>query len=112
MSPTPQRPRPAARTFLLCYHLTPALARNGVSQHFSDQKVEVHPDGSATVTAQITDLFEARQIVLKYGENCVVESPPELVEQMRVIAAHFAQTYLTPGGLAQLRLWASVHFER
>src|SRR6266705_2214479 len=95
MSPTPQRPRPAPRTFPLRYRLTPALARNSVSQHFQDQQVELHPDGSATVTAQITDLFEARQIVLKYGENCIVESPPELVEQMRVIAAHFAQTYPT-----------------
>jgi predicted DNA-binding transcriptional regulator YafY len=96
--PTPQRPRPAPRTYLLRYHLTPILARNGVSQHFPGQQVESHPDGSATVTSGITDLFEARQLVLKYGENCVVESPPELVEQMRVIAAHFAQTYLTPGG--------------
>lgn len=95
---TPQRPRPAPRTYLLHYHLTPTLARNGVSQHFPGQQVESHPDGSATITAEVTDLFEARQLVLKYGENCVVESPPELVEQMRVIAAHFAQTYLTPGG--------------
>ncbi|HEX3639985.1 MAG TPA: hypothetical protein VHV10_01710 [Ktedonobacteraceae bacterium] len=51
-----------------------------------------------SLSCQIIKLFKARQIVLKYGENCVVESPPELVEQMRVIAAHFAQTYLTPGG--------------
>jgi len=99
MLPTPtQRTRPAPRTYLLRYRLTPVLARNGVSKRFPDQQVEPHPDGSATVTAQITDLFEARQIVLKYGENCLVESPPELVEQMRVVAAHFAQTYLTPGG--------------
>ena len=68
------------------------------SLHLTDQQVEPHPDGSVTVTAQITDLFEARQLVLKYGENCVVESPPELIEQMCIIAAHFAQTYLTPGG--------------
>ncbi len=99
MLPTPtQRTRPAPRTYLLRYRLTPILARNGVSKRFSDQQVELHPDGSATVTAQITDLFEARQIVLKYGENCIVESPPELVEQMGVVAAHFAQIYLTSGG--------------
>jgi predicted DNA-binding transcriptional regulator YafY len=98
MLPTSQRPRPAPRTYLLRYHLTPIIARNGVSQHFPGQQVEAHTDGSATVTAEITDLFEARQLVLKYGENCVVESPPELIEQMRVIATHFAQTYLTPGG--------------
>ena len=68
------------------------------SLHLADQRVEPHLDGSVTVTTQITDLFEARQLVLKYGENCVVESPPELVEQMHVVAAHFAQTYLPLGG--------------
>ncbi len=98
MLPTSQRPRPAPRTYLLRYNLTPNIARNGVSQHFPSQQVEAHPDGAATVTAEITDLFEARQLMLKYGENCVVESPPELVKQMCVIAAHFAQTYPTPGG--------------
>ena len=98
MLPTSQRPRPAPRTYLLRYNLTPNIARNGVSQHFPSQQVKAHPDGAATVTAKITDLFEARQLMLKYGENCVVESPPELVKQMCVIAAHFAQTYPTPGG--------------
>jgi len=49
------------------------------------------------LSCQIIKLFEAHQIVLKYGENCVVESPPELVEQMHVVTAHFAETYLTPG---------------
>ena len=87
------RPR---RTYLLRYHLTPQLARNGVSDQFPEQKVEPHSDGSATITAKVDDLFEVRQIMLKYGENCTVESPPELLERMQPVAVHFSRTYLTP----------------
>ncbi len=71
------------------------IARNSVSQHFPGQTVETHTDGSATVTARIPDLFEARRILLSYGENCTVLEPPELVEQMRVVAAEFSKIYLT-----------------
>jgi predicted DNA-binding transcriptional regulator YafY len=88
--------RPSRRTYLLRYRLTPKLARNGVSDQFPEQKVEEHSDGSATITAKVDDLFEVRQIRLKYGENCTVEAPAELLAQMRPVAVHFAQTYLTP----------------
>ncbi len=94
---TVMRTRPAARTYVLCYHLTPIIARNSVSQHFPEQRVDSHPDGSATITAKIGDLFEARQILLRYGENCIVESPPELLKLMQPVATHF-QRYLTAGG--------------
>lgn len=87
---------PSRPTYLLRYRLTPAIARNSVSEQFPEQEVEKHPDGSATVTAKVDDLFEVRQIMLKYGENCTVESPPELIEQLRPVAVHFARTYLTP----------------
>jgi predicted DNA-binding transcriptional regulator YafY len=59
--------------------------------------VEPHPDGSATVTAQVTDLFEARRILLSYGANCTVLEPPALVEEMRTIAAALYKIYHTPG---------------
>ncbi len=87
----PGRPSPVS----IRYRLSPIIARNGVSQHFSGQEVEHHPDGSATVTASITDLFEARRILLSYGENCTVLEPPKLVEQMRAVALDFKK-YLTP----------------
>ncbi len=89
------RSRPRAPSYLLRYHLTPTLARNSVSQHFPQQEVEKHPDGSATITAEVSDLFEARRILLSYGEHCLVEAPPELVEQMRIVAADFARKYLS-----------------
>ncbi len=94
---TVMRTRPSARTYVLRYHLTPIIARNSVSQHFPEQDIELHADGSATITAKIGNLFEARQILLRYGENCTVESPPELLELMLPVATHF-QRYLTAEG--------------
>ncbi len=85
-------PRPPLHT--LRYHLTPTLARNGVSPHFENQQVEMHKDGSATVTAQTRDLFKAQQIFMRYAEHCIVEEPPALVEKMQIAATHFAQVYL------------------
>jgi len=91
------RSRPSPISYVLRYQLSPVIARNGVSQHFADQQVDMHPDGSATVTARITDLFDTRRTLLSYGENCTVLEPPELVEQMRKVAADFSKKYLTPG---------------
>ena len=85
--------RPFTPTYQLRYWLGPAIARHSVSEHFPEQDVERHADGSATVTARITDLFEARQVILKYGENCVVLEPPELVVQMRHVRDHFVESY-------------------
>lgn len=88
--------RPSPISYVLRYELSPIIARNDVSRHFADQVVESHPDGSATVTARITDLFDARRILLSYGENCTALEPPVLVEQMRKVAADFSKKYLTP----------------
>jgi predicted DNA-binding transcriptional regulator YafY len=88
--------RPSPISYVLCYQLSPVIARNGVSHHFTGQQVDSHSDGSATVTAPITDLFNARRILLSYGENCTVLEPPALVEQMRKVAADFSKKYLTP----------------
>lgn len=87
--------RPSPISYVLRYQLRPAIARNGVSQHFADQEVDVYPDGSAMVTARITNLFDARRTLLSYGENCTVLEPPELVEQLRVVTVEFSKKYLT-----------------
>ena len=77
----PNRPTRASKQ--LRYRLNAVIARNSVSLHFPGQAVETHLDGSATVTAQVTDLFEARRVLLSYGKNCTVLEPPELVAEMR-----------------------------
>ena len=87
--------RPSQTSKLLRYHLSPVIARNRVSEHFPGQVVEAHADGSATVSAQVTDLFEARRTLLSYGLNCTVLEPPELVEEMRMIAAELYKMYCT-----------------
>ena len=86
--------RPARPFYVLRYHLSSLIARHSVSNHFPGQDVQKHPDGSATVTAQVPNLFDARRILLSYGEQCTVLGPPELIKQMRVVARHY-QTYLT-----------------
>ncbi len=78
------------------YHLSAAIARNAVSQHFANQQVERHPDGSATITAQTDDLFEARRILLSYGDGCVALDPPEWVAEFCQIATNLYQTYCNP----------------
>ncbi len=84
-------PRPP---YVVSYRLSPLIARHSVSQHFPEQHIEKHDDGSATVIANVTDLFEARRILLGYGENCTVLGPPELLAQMRSVAHHYT-IYLT-----------------
>ncbi len=86
--------RPPRPFYVLRYHLSFLIARHSVSNHFPGQEVQKHPDGSATVTAQVPNLFDARRILLSYGEQCTVLGPPELIKQMRVVARHY-QTYLT-----------------
>jgi len=93
----PIRPnRPARATKQLRYQLSPVIARNSVSQYFSGQVVESHPDGSATITAQITDLFQARRILLSYGKNCTILEPPELVAEIRDHVIELYKIYHTP----------------
>ncbi|MDQ2805949.1 MAG: WYL domain-containing protein [Chloroflexota bacterium] len=89
-----QPSRPPGRRYLLRYHLNPIIARRRpVSENFPGQQVEYHPDGSATVSAQITDLFTGRRLLLAYGENCHVLSPPELIADLRQTIAALHQHY-------------------
>lgn len=75
--------RPSRPSYTLKYWLSARIARKGVSQHFDGQQIERHDDGSTTVTATTTNLFEAKRILLAYGDGCRVLAPPELVAQMR-----------------------------
>ena len=96
LSKSIQPNRPTGVTKQLRYQLSPVIARNSVSQYFPGQVVESHPDGSATITAQITDLFEARRILLSYGKNCTVFEPPELVAEIRDHVIELCKIYHTP----------------
>jgi predicted DNA-binding transcriptional regulator YafY len=87
--------RSTARSYTLRYRLSAVIARNSVSEHFADQHIERHEDGSATITAQITDLFTALRTLISYREHCIVLEPAELVAQMRDCAEKLYEIYHT-----------------
>jgi predicted DNA-binding transcriptional regulator YafY len=88
----PERPR--QRTFILRYRLNPATARQrDVTAYFPSTRVEYHDDGGATVTATATNLWQARQVLLRYGDGCQVLEPPELLALFRRTAEGLASIY-------------------
>jgi predicted DNA-binding transcriptional regulator YafY len=88
--------QPSRRRFSLRYLLSPLIARRrDIALWFTGSEVEFRPDGSAEVTAQISDLWQARQILLRYREHCHVLHPPELVEMIRETVERMGQMYTT-----------------
>jgi predicted DNA-binding transcriptional regulator YafY len=88
----PQRPQP--RTYTLRYRLLPAVARRrDVAAYFPNTQITYHDDGSATVTATVTNLWQTRQILLRYGAGCEVLEPPELVALFRETAEGLIAIY-------------------
>jgi predicted DNA-binding transcriptional regulator YafY len=85
--------RRPARTYTLRYRLAPTIAGGGVSPRFPETRVTPLPDGWVEVEAQTVDLWRARQVLLRYAENCRVLEPPELVQDMREAAAAMARLY-------------------
>ncbi len=85
----PKRP-----IWTICYELAPEVARKGrVAHWFSDTQIEYRPDGSALVTATVHNLWQTRQILLRYLDSCMVLEPPELVALMREAAQKLSQKY-------------------
>lgn len=88
----PERPQP--RTYTLRYRLLPAVARRrDVAAYFPNTQIDYHDDGSATVTATVTNLWQTRQILLRYGTACEVLEPPELVTLFRQTAEGLVEIY-------------------
>jgi predicted DNA-binding transcriptional regulator YafY len=75
------------------YRLSPTIARFGATRRFPNHTENALPDGWVEVQAETRDLFWAGKILLKYGEHCVALEPPELVKEMRHVAALMAQNY-------------------
>lgn len=80
--------------FRLRYTLVARVARRrDVASYFPDTTIVYHDDGSATVTAMVTNLWQTRQILLRYGDACLVHEPPELVALFRKTAAGLIRLY-------------------
>jgi predicted DNA-binding transcriptional regulator YafY len=91
----PERLRP--RSYRLRYTLHPNVARrHDVAAYFPETAISYEADGGATVTATVTNLWQARQILLRYGDACRVVEPPELVALFRRAAEGLARNYPTP----------------
>jgi predicted DNA-binding transcriptional regulator YafY len=83
--------------YVLHYRLVPAIARRrDVAAYFSDTVITYLPDGSAEVSAVTSNLWQARQILLRYGDGCTVTAPEELVELFRSTARGLGRNYGTP----------------
>ena len=88
----PLRPQPPTHT--LRYRLHPAVARRrDVAPHFPNTTIDYHEDGSATVTATTTNLWQTRQTLLRYGSACTVLEPVQLVELFRAAIREMAVNY-------------------
>jgi predicted DNA-binding transcriptional regulator YafY len=88
----PQRLQP--RSYTLRYRLAPVVARRrDVAAYFPQTQIDYHDDGSATVTATVTNLWQTRQILLRYGDACEVLEPAELIALFRKTAAGLMRLY-------------------
>jgi predicted DNA-binding transcriptional regulator YafY len=88
----PIRPRPP--TYTLRYALVPQVAhRRDVAAYFPNTRISYRDDGGAEVTATSSNLWQARQILLRYGDACIVHEPAELVALFRRTAEGLARLY-------------------
>jgi WYL domain len=88
----PQRIAPP--TYHLRYHLLPVVARRrDIAVYFPNTQIEYHDDGSATITAIVTNLWQTRQILLRYGDACKVLGPHELLALFRKTAQGLTELY-------------------
>ncbi len=86
--------RPRTRTHTLVYELTPQVARlRDVTRHFEEMEVEYRDDGSALVTAQVEDVFQAVRTLLHYGSSCRVLGDETMQREMRQVVAEMAGVY-------------------
>ncbi len=94
----PDKLPPGPRTpegYVIRYRLSPAIACGGVTARFPETRIKILPDGSAEVEAWTTNLWRARQAMLRYGENCRVLAPEALVTMMRESVSQMALYYRT-----------------
>lgn len=86
--------RPSQPVYHIVYHLPPEVARRrDLAEFFLNQHITYHPDGSATVTADVHNLWTTRQILLRYGGACHVTEPPELVQLFRETIQQMTEKY-------------------
>ena len=81
------------RPLKIRYRLSPAVARFGATRRFENHAETHLDDGWVEVTAETRDLFWASKTLLKYGENCIVLEPSELVAEIKRVVKGMAGNY-------------------
>lgn len=90
----PQRIAPLSYT--LRYRLLPVVARRrDIAVYFPNTQIDYQEDGSAIVSAKVTNLWQTRQVLLRYGTACEVLEPAELIELFRKTAMGLGEIYGT-----------------
>jgi len=85
---------PPERVYFIRYVLSPRVAaQHDIALWFGDSRVTTYPDGSLEIIARTDDLWQARQFLLRYREQCRVLEPLELVEMMRESVFRMAALY-------------------
>jgi len=79
------------------YKLSPVVARLGATRRFDKHHEKKLNDGWIEVSAETRDLLWASKTLLKYGENCVVLEPLELVAEMRRVIGNDRELFRRPG---------------
>jgi predicted DNA-binding transcriptional regulator YafY len=91
--------RPAPPSYRLRYTLVPQVARRrDVAAYFPNTVITYRDDGSAEVTATVTNLWQARQTLLRYGDACLVHEPAELVTLFQKTAQGLSALYAGVSG--------------
>jgi predicted DNA-binding transcriptional regulator YafY len=86
--------RYARRSYRLRYELDQAIVgRRDITLWFEGSTCSYTESGAAVVEACITDLWYARNVLLRYREHCKVIEPPELIDMMRESITKMAATY-------------------
>ncbi len=86
--------RPKSATYRIRYTLLPIVARQrDISVFFPESVITYHDDGRASISATVTNLWQTRQILLRYGSACIVEQPAELVALFARAARELADIY-------------------
>jgi len=86
--------RPTPPNYQLRYTLVPQVARrHDIAAYFPNTVITYLDDGSAEVRATVTNLWQTRQILLRYGDACRVHEPAELVALFRNTARGLAELY-------------------
>jgi predicted DNA-binding transcriptional regulator YafY len=81
------------RAIPIRYKLSPVVARLGATRRFDKHHEKIVDNGWVEISAETRDLFWASKILLKYGENCIVLEPPELVTEMKRVVTEMARNY-------------------